>query len=48
MIVNTFDDQTEAYRDEGFSYHYVPASDYSTIKNASIVAKAFIVVKEMY
>lgn len=29
---------TEAYRDEGTSYHYVPASDYITIKNADIVA----------
>ena len=30
---------TEAYRDEGTSYHYAPASDYITIKNADIVAK---------
>ena len=30
---------TEAYRDEGTSYHYVPASDYIEIKNANIVAK---------
>lgn len=30
---------TEAYRDEGTSYHYVKASDYITIKNADIVAK---------
>lgn len=30
---------TEAYRDEGTSYHYVPASDYITIKNADVVAK---------
>lgn len=29
---------TEAYRDEGTSYHYAPASDYITIKNADIVA----------
>lgn len=29
---------TEAYRDEGTSYHYAPASDYITIKNANIVA----------
>lgn len=29
---------TEAYRDEGTSYHYVPASDYITIKNANKVA----------
>lgn len=32
---------TEAYRDEGFSYHYVPAANYITIKNADNVAKAF-------
>lgn len=30
---------TEAYRDEGTSYHYVPAADYITVKNADIVAK---------
>ena len=30
---------TEAYRDEGTSYHYAPASDYITVKNADIVAK---------
>jgi len=30
---------TKAYRDEGTSYHYAPASDYITIKNAEIVAK---------
>ena len=30
---------TEAYRDEGTSYHYAPASDYITIKNADVVAK---------
>lgn len=30
---------TKAYRDEGTSYHYAPASDYITIKNADIVAK---------
>lgn len=29
---------TAAYRDEGTSYHYVPAADYITIKNAEIVA----------
>lgn len=28
---------TEAYRDEGTSYHYMPASDYIKIKNATIV-----------
>ena len=30
---------TKAYRDEGTSYHYAPASDYIPIKNAEIVAK---------
>ena len=30
---------TEAYRDEGTSYHYAPASDYIRIKNAGIVAE---------
>lgn len=30
---------TEAYRDEGTSYHYAPASDYIKVKNADIVAK---------
>ena len=29
---------TMAYRDEGTSYHYAPASDYITVKNADIVA----------
>ena len=30
---------TEAYRDEGMSYHYAPASDYINIKNADTVAE---------
>ncbi len=29
---------TEAYRDEGTSYHYMPASDYVTVKNADEIA----------
>ncbi len=29
---------TQAYRDEGTSYHYAPASDYIAVKNADIVA----------
>lgn len=29
---------TEAYRDEGTSYHYAPAADYITLKNSHIVA----------
>ena len=28
---------TEAYRDEGFSYHYAPAAEYITVKNAPLV-----------
>ena len=32
---------TESYRDEGLSYHYVPASDYITIKNAPKVIDVF-------
>lgn len=32
---------TEAYRDEGTSYHYAPASDYIQIKNCDIV-KSFM------
>lgn len=32
---------TEAYRDEGTSYHYAPATDYIRIKNCGIV-KAFM------
>lgn len=30
---------TEGYRDEETSYHYAPASDYITIKNADVVAR---------
>lgn len=30
---------TEAYRDEGTSYHYAPASDYITVKNSGKVAE---------
>jgi uridine phosphorylase len=29
---------TEAYRDEGTSYHYAPAADYVAVKNADVVA----------
>lgn len=29
---------TEAYRDEGLSYHYAPAADYIEVKNAARVA----------
>ena len=30
---------TEAYRDEGTSYHYAPASDYVVVKNSAKVAE---------
>ena len=32
---------TEAYRDEGMSYHYASPADYITIKNADVVEKVF-------
>lgn len=32
---------TEAYRDEGMSYHYAPPSDYIAIKNADATAEMF-------
>lgn len=32
---------TEAYRDEGFSYHYAPPSDYIKVKNAQRVVDFF-------
>lgn len=32
---------TEAYRDEGVSYHYAPAADYIKIENANKIAEAF-------
>ena len=32
---------TDAYRDEGFSYHYAPVANYIKIRNAEIVASAF-------
>lgn len=32
---------TEAYRDEGLSYHYAPPADYIAIKNADAVASIF-------
>lgn len=32
---------TEAYRDEGMSYHYAPPSDYIRIKNADAIEEVF-------
>lgn len=39
---------TEAYRDEGMSYHYAPPADYIKIKNADIVAKIFASIELPY
>lgn len=39
---------TEAYRDEGMSYHYAPAADYITIKNSDKVAEIFEELKIPY
>lgn len=33
---------TEAYRDEGLSYHYVPPSDYITIRNSAFMEAFFL------
>lgn len=41
ITTNKYVISKEAYRDEGMSYHYAPASDYITIKNHSIVKKIF-------
>ena len=32
---------TEAYRDEGMSYHYAPPADYITVRNADFIADVF-------
>lgn len=39
ITTNKYIIPTEAYRDEGMSYHYAPASDYIKIKNHSIIKK---------
>ncbi|MBR5010363.1 MAG: nucleoside phosphorylase [Clostridia bacterium] len=39
---------TAAYRDEGTSYHYAPASDYITVKNADVVAACMAANKIPY
>lgn len=36
---------TEAYRDEGFSYHYAPPADYITVKGSETVQKIFSELK---
>lgn len=38
---NRFVIPTEAYRDEGMSYHYAPPGDYIKIKNSAFVRKVF-------
>ncbi len=38
---NKFVIPTEAYRDEGMSYHYAPPSDYITVKNSGKVKALF-------
>lgn len=39
--VNRFVIPTEAYRDEGMSYHYAPPADYITVKNSGKVSAVF-------
>lgn len=39
---------TEAYRDEGMSYHYAPPADYIKIKNADKLATIFDEIKAPY
>lgn len=41
LVSGKFIIPTEAYRDEGMSYHYAPASDYITIKNSNKLAEIF-------
>ena len=38
---NRFIIPTEAYRDEGMSYHYAPPCDYITVKNSGVVREIF-------
>lgn len=39
---------TEAYRDEGMSFHYAPPSDYITVRNADRVAAIFDALNAPY
>ena len=39
---------TQAYRDEGLSYHYAPAADYIDIKNSDKLAQIFMDLKLPY
>jgi len=45
MTTNKYVIPTEAYRDEGMSYHYAPASDYIRIKNHS---KVKVIMDELH
>ena len=45
---NRFVIPTEAYRDEGMSYHYAPPSDYIAVKNSSIVKTVFDEINAPY
>lgn len=38
---NRFVIPTEAYRDEGMSYHYAPPADYITVKNSGVIRAVF-------
>ena len=46
--MNRFVIPTEAYRDEGMSYHYAPPSDYITVKNSSVVRAVFDEINAPY
>lgn len=41
ITTNKYVIPVEAYRDEGMSYHYAPASDYINIKNHDMVKRIF-------
>lgn len=45
---NRFVIPTEAYRDEGMSYHYAPPCDYITVKNSEVVKEIFDELKLPY
>lgn len=45
---NRFVIPTEAYRDEGMSYHYAPPADYITIKNSGAVRTVFDEIRVPY
>lgn len=41
ITTNKYVIPVEAYRDEGMSYHYAPASDYIKIKNHDVIKRIF-------